>query len=40
MVNEYIRKQEERHRKMTLKEELDNLLAKYDFAGDPEFIGE
>ena len=40
MVNVYIRNQEERHRTITLKEELDNLLAKYDFAGDPQFIGE
>lgn len=40
MVNEYIRKQEERHRTITLKEELDSLLARYDFTGDPEFIGD
>ena len=40
MVVEYIRNQEEHHRKVTLGEELKRLMEKYGFIGDPEFIGE
>ena len=40
MVVEYIEAQEEHHRKVTLKEELERLLEKYDFVGDPEFSGD
>ena len=40
MVVEYIRNQEEHHRKVTLAEELQRLLERYGFVGDPEFVGE
>jgi REP element-mobilizing transposase RayT len=40
MVVEYIRNQEEHHRKVTLGQELKRLMEKYGFIGDPEFVGE
>ena len=40
MVVDYIQNQQEHHATVTLQEELQRLLEKYDFIGDPEFIGE
>lgn len=40
MVVGYIERQVEHHRGVTLNVELAQLLERYDFVGDPEFIGE